>query len=224
MSPVDRVGTASTVRQRTGSESYYEDVDPRFAAEDPPPSFQEANMDHHAPLPSALTPGGAGYEQSGYAPRMTSPVHQNHPQYLQAPVPYGAADTSDSPSPLEQHSGGSTNDLDYIPDGTRSPAEGSEASHFTSISQRGINPNWRPGPPAGGSSQRPRPADVILNGNPDFTLPGVSPMGLSARGGRNQGGMGMMRVGPGPTGGSVGPAGANSSAGLTPAGRYPTDI
>jgi hypothetical protein len=30
-------------------------------------------------------------------------------------------------------------------DGSRSPAA-SEASHFTSVSQRGINPNWRPPP------------------------------------------------------------------------------
>ncbi|KAM0248163.1 hypothetical protein ACHAQJ_009554 [Trichoderma viride] len=64
--------------------------------------------------------------------------------------------------------------------GTRSPAE-SEHSNFTSISQRGINPQWNPPPMpqrgGGGFGASPprRPVqqrhDMILD-NPDFKLPG----------------------------------------------------
>ncbi|KAK3331055.1 SUR7/PalI family-domain-containing protein [Apodospora peruviana] len=75
----------------------------------------------------------------------------------------------------------STNSYEDIPQGARSPTE-SERSTFTSISQRGINPRWNPPPPAlpmGGSyggnvvPRRPvnRPADMLLNSNPDFKLP-----------------------------------------------------
>ncbi|RMD44791.1 hypothetical protein DV735_g363, partial [Chaetothyriales sp. CBS 134920] len=75
--------------------------------------------------------------------------------------------------------------------GARSPAE-SEASNFTSVSQRGVNPNWRPGYGPDnfnsfGPAARPGPApaqqrrDVLLAGNPDFELPTISRP--SARGG-----------------------------------------
>lgn len=54
--------------------------------------------------------------------------------------------------------------------GTRSPAE-SEHSNFTSISQRGINPQWNPPPMP--TTRRPvqQRQDLILD-NPDFRLPG----------------------------------------------------
>lgn len=69
------------------------------------------------------------------------------------------------------------NSYEDIPQGARSPAE-SERSNFTSISQRGINPRWQPPPempqmiprrPVGNNG--PRPADLLLNSNPDFELP-----------------------------------------------------
>ncbi|KAI9371194.1 SUR7/PalI family-domain-containing protein [Aspergillus egyptiacus] len=48
-----------------------------------------------------------------------------------------------------------------------SPAA-SEVSHFTSISERPINPNWRPPPMPAQAAQRKR--DVLLENNPDFDL------------------------------------------------------
>jgi hypothetical protein len=54
--------------------------------------------------------------------------------------------------------------------GSRSP---SERSGFTSVSQRGVNPNWQRGygPPM--PSQRPPPQRPdVLNSNPDFEVPG----------------------------------------------------
>lgn len=81
---------------------------------------------------------------------------------------------------MRQISQSNSDYLEPIPDGARSPGEGSEASHFTSVSQRGINPNWMPPPGMGrgGMSQvssasavQRRKEDVILNANPDFSLP-----------------------------------------------------
>ena len=65
---------------------------------------------------------------------------------------------------------------------TRSPGAMSESSNFTSVSPRGVNPNWTPGyglaghplPPsshAGYAPQRGNPADALVTANPDFALP-----------------------------------------------------
>lgn len=54
--------------------------------------------------------------------------------------------------------------------GTRSPAE-SEHSNFTSISQRGVNPQWSPQPPMPQRRPVQQRHDMILD-NPDFKLPG----------------------------------------------------
>jgi hypothetical protein len=78
-----------------------------------------------------------------------------------------------------------SNSYDDIQEGSRSPAA-SEASHFTSVSQRGVNPNWRP-PPGSMPMRKPvqRDRDVILENNPDFELPGAR--GRGGRGGRAPG-------------------------------------
>ena len=99
--------------------------------------------------------------------------HEQHDQYLQHP-------------PLQQSAS-----YDSMQDGPLS-----EASNFTSISERGVNPQWQPenrgpyGP--GGIPNRgpPQQQDFLLAGNPDFELPG-------GRGGRgpNRGGRGGMPLG-----------------------------
>lgn len=165
---------------RAPSDSYYEDVDPRFAADDP---VSPVLMDSHArqagsPLPAALMPG--------YAPN------------------------------AYQRNLGSGNSSLYDPEPTArvdSPTH-SEASHFTSISQRQINPNWRPAPGQMGPAYQPRGAassvysgvraparwrehDTLLAANPDFALAGPAvgrgrglPMGISrGRGGGHSSGM-----------------------------------
>lgn len=128
-----------------------------------------------------------------------------------------------------------------IAEGARSPA-GSDVSHFTSVSQRGVNPNWRPppgygGPPMGGAGpgpmmmggggggqQGPAPRrgpernDMILGANPDFSIPGMGPARGPMSGNRGgRGGPGMMASGPM---GRPGPG----AGGLTPMGRYPSDM
>jgi hypothetical protein len=75
----------------------------------------------------------------------------------------------------------------------RSPAisDISHTSHFTSISDRPVNPRWQPAPPVpsnlrpsplGPAAAQPRVQDVVLQANPGFALP-VGP----ARGGTRLG-------------------------------------
>lgn len=61
-----------------------------------------------------------------------------------------------------------SNLYDDLPEGARSPAA-SDTSHFTSISERGINPRWRPPPPPSRLG-RQEAEDILLASNPDFDL------------------------------------------------------
>ena len=138
----------------------------------------------------------------------------NNPNNLRAPPPLNMSDPN-----LPR-----TSSYDDLPEGCRSPAS-SDVSHFTSISQRPVNPAWRPEvgsaagqfPPYGGGRGRApmRPEDVILEANmanPDFALPGM---------GR---GRGRGRGGRGGRGGAMAPPNATmmgQSMGLGAPGRYP---
>ncbi|MCJ1354932.1 MAG: regulator of ime2 [Icmadophila ericetorum] len=155
----------------SGGDNYYEDVDPRFVETASEPQT----------VPALLLPG-----------------HQGSPQIQQQPYSHPIIDRERLNS--ESHQGGQqgnltsqfepTSSYESIQEGSRSPAA-SDGSHFTSISQRGVNPDWRPPPPQGYQDGVPnrRPVqqqrDVLLQGNPDFELPGV---GAGARGPRRGGG------------------------------------
>lgn len=212
---IDQVSTAPS-HKRAGSESYYEDVDPRFAVEEPSDDgFRESGA-LGGGLPGALTPGGmppgaishlpGGYPttpgaQQAYQHQQQQRMNPEylHPSYQGGPV--GTNDShnsSDNDIPLDNRhaSGGSF-------DGDRASERASEASHFTSISERPVNPNWQP--PAQSGPQPRRQQDVLLAQNPDFSIPGM-------RGGRGRGGNGPIA------------ASAMGGPGLTGAGRYPTEI
>ncbi|OAX77882.1 hypothetical protein ACJ72_07814 [Emergomyces africanus] len=70
---------------------------------------------------------------------------------------------------------GSTGELqprssfEELPEGAHSPVH-SETSHFTSISQRGVNPKWR-SPEAESRRDKQIRQDILLKSNPDFELP-----------------------------------------------------
>ena len=207
---------------RSPSEPYYEDVDPRFAANEP-------HMDASAPqaqqsgLPTALTPGSNAYRMPPPS-NPPPPTFNYHSPSSPTSHDFGAAGQA-PPQALDTDDPHSTPSLDRadssyedLPQGVRSPT-GSDTSHYTSISQRPVNPNWRPsggypggflGPPGadGGAhssasvAQRRR-EDVILAANPEFSLPGMR----GERGGRGRGGLAR-----------------GQPSGLTPAGRYPTEI
>ncbi|EFX01939.1 pH signal transduction protein [Grosmannia clavigera kw1407] len=152
--------TEATEQRPSTSESYVEDIDPRFAEP------QRSRQQLHEPA---------------------------------------------APQVMANHS------YEDIPEGARSPAE-SERSTFTSISQRGINPRWIPppsmmpaygagpggvpgpyGPPGHMISRRPLrdPNEILLNTNPDFSLPIAAGRQLTGgpRGGPSN--VGAARSGPG---------------------------
>lgn len=150
--------------------SYYEDVDPRF---DDTPEEDEVEP------PNAYRP-----------PLPLNPAHRRRPS---RDVP---DETSPAGAPLRRnysynsldgnnHTNNANNLDDEYRSGPRSPAA-STSSHFTSVSQRGINPRWQPQPPPqfiGGPpvsneypsrrQNRPPRNDQMnfLSGNPDFELP-----------------------------------------------------
>ena len=118
------------------------------------------------------------------------------PQLL---TPGGRAYHDESPDSFHDRPPPMTHSYEDLP-GARSPAE-SEDTNFTSVSQRGVNPNWRPGNGGEFNSlapmRRPVPAqaqarrDVLLAGNPDFEIPGMGPPNRrGGRGGFRGGGMG----------------------------------
>lgn len=199
---------------RTLSDDYYEDVEPRFAQPSELPVSQQdssnpSTLPSSATLPTALV---AGYGTDGVQ-RRPSERHQGH---------LHPSDHPPMPPQLERDS--SYEDLSGNNSGARSPAA-SEASNFTSVSQRGVNPNWRPGPggrgdptgqypPYSGSGGPRQRNDGVLEANPDFSLPGMGPPrsrpGLAGRG---RGGM----MPPPPSSQMQGGLGAVQGAG----GRYP---
>ena len=107
------------------ADNYYEDVDPRFAEPESEPTGQPT-------IPSLLMPGHNESDRTaadvgmGYAPQAQQ--QQHHLGVSQAPGQF-----------LEP-----TSSYESF-EGSRSPAE----SDITSISRRGVNPDWRPGPGPG---------------------------------------------------------------------------
>ena len=89
--------------------------------------------------------------------------------------------------PIIEHNGGiidPSSSYEELQDGQRSPA--SDHSNMTSISQRGVNPNWQPGEQQGRLGVPPRRPtqqhrDVVLDSNPDFGMP-VRTGGMGGRG------------------------------------------
>ena len=190
----------------SASGTYIEDVDPRFAEPPQPPPQQQQQ------------------------PRNRN-MNRNSNQYINNQPPSGPLQNPhiNVPPPIISY--------DDIPQGSRSPAE-SERSNFTSISQRGINPRWNPppqammpgygpgnggrggpggpgGPGYGGPGGPRRPPmrdrnDVLLNSNPDFSLPGGSSVPRRPVGGGGGG------PGPGPSN-----LGGSGGAGMIPGSAYP---
>lgn len=126
--------------------TYYEDADPRF--DNDQPQFQPQQQQPY--VHPARGPPRASSRNS--ANRTPVPLNTNNPN--------------------QQY--------DEIPPGARSPAE-SDRSNFTSISQRGVNPRWQPPPmpmgypgsiPPRRPVRGPDPGQMVLDGNPDFALPG----------------------------------------------------
>ncbi|KAI9781203.1 MAG: regulator of ime2 [Peltula sp. TS41687] len=153
------------------SDSYYEDVDPRFDVTAHVPTTSTVDV------PASLQPAYRQPMNAAY------PVMEN---------------------PHITMTG--SNSYENIHDMARSPAQ-SDTSHYTSVSQRGVNPNWQPPSPQGGvvpprQVQRPQ-RDMLLAGNSDFELPGGPSRGRAPGGNM-----------PNPTG--------QGGVAMTSGSRYPT--
>ncbi|KAK6352354.1 regulator of ime2 [Orbilia blumenaviensis] len=151
-SPPQPTHPSSPPRPRR-SQDYYEDVDPRF--ESPP---------NPTAIPAILTPG--------YTPPPTMALAEYPPDAREERAPPAQREPRSNNNVAYQDPSGSYEELQP---GQRSPAM-STSSHFTSISQRGVNPRWQgegaPSMPAR-DPRRPRQQDQILASNPDFELPRV---------------------------------------------------
>ncbi len=136
--------------RRTASDNYYEDVAPQFVS-----PIDDA---HH------LTQATQQTQSSHAVPSSLMPgLSSATPSY-----------------PMVEHYGeiiDPSESYDALPEGQRSPA--SDNSEMTSISQRGVNPNWRPGStdalgrlevPQRRAQQQQQKRDMLLNTNPDFEL------------------------------------------------------
>ncbi len=156
-------------------------------------------------------------------PRFAEPVRANPPPMVPASLIPGGGQSSSNPNLLAPKSSDPniphTPSYEDLPDGSRSPAA-SEASHFTSVSQRPVNPKWDPelGAAAGQfapyNGRKPtRQEDRILAANaanPDFAIP--TPGRGRGRGGRGRG----SAMGPPPPAMMMG-----SGPGLSNQSRYP---
>ncbi|KAI7293514.1 hypothetical protein KC352_g1601, partial [Hortaea werneckii] len=71
--------------------------------------------------------------------------HHHHPGGFDGPAGHA----------LDGYDNSRDHSYENLPSGARSPAEASDTSHFTSISQRPVNPNWRPSPPSVGGGTGP---------------------------------------------------------------------
>jgi hypothetical protein len=199
LSPIQGSPPLDTSRQVSGSlAGYLEDTDPRFQDNHPPGVTQSAveAPSQYPPilLPARISgtpPPSIGHSSSAIDLR-TLPMTFRDDRLRPPPGPGG----------LEYHAS-----LDSLPlaEGQRSPAH-SDGSHFTSISQRGVNPAWiRPGQRRAKQSSRD---DILFDSNPDFQLP-------PGRGGFRGGlrGRGMPRGGFGSGGSRSGSLPGNLGAG-----------
>ena len=153
-------------RNQSSADAYYEDVDPRFVTPETDTARQTQTTQSSTTVPSSLMPGITQAPPSHLPPAQKRPTIQ----------------TIDPSSSYED-----------LQDGQMSPA--SDNSNMTSISQRGVNPNWRPGVDGAqrmtGQSnlgvpgrreqqryqqqqqqQQQQQRDMLLSSNPDFELPG----------------------------------------------------
>ncbi|KAI9889125.1 MAG: regulator of ime2 [Vezdaea aestivalis] len=157
-SPIVPAITPNRPRTRS-SDNYYEDVEPRFSADNPRATQPAPQTLQQQPLPASLTIGAQGLSaeplQNSTDP---SPISRN-PSY----------------EDINGGAGGS---------GARSPAA-SDTSHFTSVSQRGVNPNWAPPQQQTGViGRRPLPGQAqkdVPGSNGDFAVGQGPPGGAGTR-------------------------------------------
>lgn len=161
-------------------------VPPRNGWGDQEPTLPD--IPPQTPVPARHSPSPLGVSTS---PRdMTRGPHHGRSNsasvyYEDVDPRFAEAEAANMPSALALGPSGEPKQrtsFDDLPDGARSPAA-SEISHFTSISQRGINPKWRP-PEESSQVKVQKGRDVLLGNNPDFEIPTGRGRGKPGPGGR----------------------------------------
>jgi hypothetical protein len=247
LSPIQGSPTPSATRPPgDGMSGYVEDVDPRFdTSTSLPAPPQRAVMYGANPSTGALPMRGP--PPVVMLPHSASAVELRHSAANDPALLHTPQQRYLRPQPVQGSNGDYLlTSYDSLPlaSGQRSPGNLSESSHFTSVSQRGVNPAWWPAhvpPPrrgrAGGSQLGPSREDILLDGNPDFSLP-PGRGGFRGRGGGR--GMPGSGFGPGRSGSLPGSLAASSFGGgdgaypsasvmrgpsaASAGGRYPTPI
>ncbi|KAJ8098617.1 SUR7/PalI family-domain-containing protein [Lipomyces tetrasporus] len=165
-------------RRRNGNTSeYYDDVDPQYADE-VVSSTNTAYTQTVSPISPTSSPSARGlYSEFLPPPRNASGqgYYQRQNPRVVMPSPQGPA-RNGSYVPRQAHPPEyrGQQQQQYAPAPPQSP-DGSVVSNFTSVSQRGVNPRYYQQPPNVPLPQsRPDRSDVVLRGNPDFELAGVS--------------------------------------------------
>ncbi|KAK9321797.1 SUR7/PalI family-domain-containing protein [Lipomyces orientalis] len=156
---------------------YYDDVDPQYADEVVSPTTSAYAQT--VPPISLVSPPSARGPYSEFRP---PPPNANGQGYYQRrgprvamPSPHGPPHNgSYGPRQAYPSDFRGQHQQPYFPAPPQSP-DGSVLSSFTSVSQRGVNPRYYQQPPNVPLPQsRPDRTDVVLRGNPDFELAGVS--------------------------------------------------
>jgi hypothetical protein len=228
LSPIPGSPPLDTSRDIPSSlNGYLEDTEPRFASPNQR-SAQNYSANPQMDAQSAMGPSRAYPTNIPMRTSQTPPpsiAHSSSAIDLRT-LPMTFRDDRFRPpgapgQALEYHAS-----LDSLPlaEGQRSPAALSEVSHYTSVSQRGVNPAWQGRPRRHGPKQSRE--DVLFDTNPDFQLPSNrGPPRGRGRGRANFAGMGPGRAGslPGNIGGMGGPPPPPGSQGYmnSPTGAYP---
>ena len=169
------------------ADNYYEDVDPRFA---------DPAVENSSAIPALLMSGRNEERPFAQGTSILYPPQDRQPQHLGVGQGPGLGQYLEPTSSYESF------------EDSRSPAE----SDITSISRRGVNPDWRPGPGPGAGQGAPgsggyggnngangayvigggplpnrRPVGPpqrpdVLAGNPDFELGPRQGTGVARRG------------------------------------------
>ncbi|MCJ1420756.1 hypothetical protein MMC32_007115 [Xylographa parallela] len=155
-----------THARMNSADNYYEDVDPRFA---------EPATDNPTAIPALLMPSHTDDHSPTQGNSMQYQPQEQQPHHLGVTQGQGPRQYLEPTSSYESF------------EDSRSPAE----SDITSISRRGVNPDWRPGPEQGAPGYGGPPGPGAYGGNNGANgayvigggpLPNRRPMGQPQRG------------------------------------------
>lgn len=166
--PAERVAPSSPIYEYGHPSSLQpEPLQPMQPAKSPSPVYGQANP---GPQPVRANADVISYYEDADPTLIES---RQEPVVSAAPLPSALRPgPAGEPKPMESED---------VPEAPGSPTT-SEISHFTSISQRPVNPRWCPPPPPVQPAQQK--TNMLLENNPDFDLQAGRRRGGAGPGGR----------------------------------------